>query len=117
MFGMGMTEILLILAIALIFIGPKKLPDIAKSLGRAMGEFKKAANELKQTINTDMPDRNDLKPIDLYSPRKSNSQPVSESKTVTEPPSTPAEQQAKSDNTDVIDVTEVKEDKKADNND
>ncbi len=55
MFGMGMPEILLILAIALIVIGPKKLPDIAKSLGRAMGEFKKATNDLKSTINLDDP--------------------------------------------------------------
>ncbi len=55
MFGMGMPEILLILAIALIVIGPKKLPDIAKALGRAMGEFKKATNDLKSSINIDDP--------------------------------------------------------------
>lgn len=55
MFGMGMPEILLILAIALIVIGPKKLPDIAKALGRAMGEFKKATNDLKSTISIDDP--------------------------------------------------------------
>jgi len=53
MFGMGMPEIILILAIALIVIGPKKLPDLAKSLGRALGEFKKATREFKQTIEID----------------------------------------------------------------
>lgn len=53
MFGMGMPEILLILAIALMVIGPKKLPEIAKALGRAMGEFKRATNELKESINID----------------------------------------------------------------
>ena len=50
MFGIGMPEMILILAIALIVIGPKKLPDLAKSLGRAMREFKKATNEFKETM-------------------------------------------------------------------
>jgi TatA/E family protein of Tat protein translocase len=53
MFGIGMPEMLLILAIALIVIGPKKLPDLAKSLGRAMREFKKATNEFKETMQID----------------------------------------------------------------
>lgn len=53
MFGIGMPEMLLILAIALIVIGPKKLPDLAKSLGKALGEFKKATNELKDSIQID----------------------------------------------------------------
>jgi sec-independent protein translocase protein TatB len=50
MFGIGMPELLIILAVALIVLGPKKLPEIAKSLGKAMGEFKRATNDLKQTI-------------------------------------------------------------------
>lgn len=50
MFGIGMPEMLLILAIALIVIGPKKLPDLAKSLGRALGEFKRATSDLKDSI-------------------------------------------------------------------
>ncbi len=50
MFGIGMPEMLVILALALIIIGPKKLPDLAKSLGRAMREFKRATNEFKETI-------------------------------------------------------------------
>ena len=53
MFGIGMPEMLLILAVALIVIGPKKLPDLAKSLGKAMGEFKKATSEIKQSIGAD----------------------------------------------------------------
>ena len=50
MFGIGMPEMLVILALALIIIGPKKLPDLAKSLGRAMREFKRATSEFKETI-------------------------------------------------------------------
>ncbi len=53
MFGIGMPELLLILAVALIVIGPKKLPDLAKSLGKALGEFKRATNDLKQSIEKD----------------------------------------------------------------
>jgi len=53
MFGMGMPEILLILGIALIVIGPKKLPDLAKSLGRALGEFKSATSDLKESMQID----------------------------------------------------------------
>jgi len=51
MFGLGMPEILLILAIALIVIGPQKLPEVAKTLGRAMGEFKRSAQDLKNSID------------------------------------------------------------------
>jgi Tat protein translocase TatB subunit len=53
MFGLGMPEIFLILAIALIVIGPKKLPDLAKTLGRAMGEFKRSAQDFKKSIDID----------------------------------------------------------------
>jgi TatA/E family protein of Tat protein translocase len=53
MFGIGMPEMILILAVALIVFGPKKLPDLAKSLGRALGEFKKATNEFKESISMD----------------------------------------------------------------
>lgn len=59
MFGIGMPEMILILAIALIVIGPKKLPDLAKSLGRAMREFKKATSEFKETMDLD----SDLKEV------------------------------------------------------
>ena len=51
MFGLGMPEILLILAIALIVIGPQKLPEVAKMLGKAMGEFKRSAQDLKDSID------------------------------------------------------------------
>jgi Tat protein translocase TatB subunit len=53
MFGIGMPEMILILAVALIVIGPKKLPDLAKSMGRALGEFRKAATDFKESMEID----------------------------------------------------------------
>ena len=53
MFGIGMPEMLMILAVALIIFGPKKLPELAKSLGRALGEFRRATSDLKQSIETE----------------------------------------------------------------
>jgi len=54
MFGIGMPELLIIFVIALIFIGPKKLPDLARALGKGMAEFRKATSEIKS--NLDMED-------------------------------------------------------------
>lgn len=51
MFGMGMPEILMILAIALVVIGPRKLPDLGRSLGRALREFRKATSEFKSSLD------------------------------------------------------------------
>jgi len=53
MFGIGMPEMILIMAIALIVIGPKKLPDLAKSLGKTFREFKKATSDLKESFQVD----------------------------------------------------------------
>ncbi len=59
MFGIGTTELLVILAVALIVIGPKKLPDIARTLGKAMGEFRRVSTDVQRTINTEI-ERDDL---------------------------------------------------------
>lgn len=53
MFGIGMPELILIAVVALIVLGPQKLPDLAKSLGRAVREFRKATSELKETLSVD----------------------------------------------------------------
>ncbi len=50
MFGVGIPEIIVILAIALIVIGPDKLPDLAKTLGKALSEFKKVIDGVKESI-------------------------------------------------------------------
>ncbi|SHJ34588.1 sec-independent protein translocase protein TatB [Malonomonas rubra DSM 5091] len=54
MFGIGMTEMLLIGALALIVLGPKKLPDLARSLGKGFAEFKRATNEFKNTMEVEI---------------------------------------------------------------
>jgi TatA/E family protein of Tat protein translocase len=53
MFGIGMPELIVILVIALIVIGPKKLPDLARALGRGMAEFRKATQEIKDSLELD----------------------------------------------------------------
>lgn len=50
MFGIGSTEILVILLVALIVLGPSKLPDVAKSIGKALGEFRRVTTDVKRTI-------------------------------------------------------------------
>lgn len=53
MFGIGFEELLLILAIALIVVGPSKIPDVARALGRGYAEFKRAMDDLKGTLEQD----------------------------------------------------------------
>ena len=60
MFGIGFPELLLLMAVALIVLGPKRLPDLARALGRGLSEFKRATDDLKQTFNEET-HANDLK--------------------------------------------------------
>jgi sec-independent protein translocase protein TatB len=72
MFGIGTPELILILVVALIIIGPKKLPDIAKALGRAFGEFRRATDDLKE--NFDLSSMNQWTPPDTSPPPHQTSQ-------------------------------------------
>jgi TatA/E family protein of Tat protein translocase len=50
MFGIGAPELLIILVVALLVLGPRRLPEIARSLGRGMAEFRRASNEFTRTL-------------------------------------------------------------------
>lgn len=56
MFGLGLPEIIVIFVIALVVFGPKKLPDLGKSIGRAMAEFKKASEDFQESVRSEMKD-------------------------------------------------------------
>ena len=63
MFGIGVQELIIIAIIALIIVGPKKLPDLAKTLGKGFSEFKKATegvtDDLKEALKEDDKTKND----------------------------------------------------------
>jgi len=81
MFGsIGMPELIIILVIALIIFGPRKLPELGRSLGRSIGEFRRASNELRNTLDDEI--RQEQKsttpaapaaPVDNAVPRDTNS--------------------------------------------
>ena len=50
MFGIGAPELLIILVVALLVLGPRRLPEMARSLGRGMAEFRRASNEFTRTL-------------------------------------------------------------------
>ena len=51
MFGIGSTELLIILALAIILLGPKKIPEIARAIGKLTASARRAADDLKDQIN------------------------------------------------------------------
>ena len=51
---LGVPELVIILVVALIFFGPRKLPELGRSIGRSLNEFKRASNELKSTLDEEI---------------------------------------------------------------
>jgi Tat protein translocase TatB subunit len=51
---LGFQELILIFVVALIFFGPRKLPELGRSLGKSMAEFKRASNELRSTLDEEI---------------------------------------------------------------
>jgi len=51
MFGIGVPELLVIMVVALIVLGPKRLPEVAKALGKALAEFRRATSDLSEELN------------------------------------------------------------------
>jgi TatA/E family protein of Tat protein translocase len=107
MFGIGMPEMILILAVALIVIGPKKLPDLAKSLGKAINEFRRATSDIKDSLyigdDIDVLKTN-AQEINKQSdsPAKGNTKPTPEKPGI-EPESMPRGESAGQDKGSVID--------------
>ena len=75
--SIGMPELIIIFVIALIIFGPRKLPELGRSLGKSLAEFKRASNELRSTLEEEI--------------RLEEQKPKVEASKTPEPPVTPAE--------------------------
>src|SRR3990167_5319074 len=68
MFDIGFQELLLIMVIALLVFGPKKLPELGRAIGRATREFRRASDEFRSTIETNLMGEEQRPPAEVYSP-------------------------------------------------
>ena len=86
MFGpIGVWEMVIILVIALIVFGPRKLPELGRSLGKSLGEFKRASNELRNTLDEEIRIEDRRAPQAAASKTGPAAAPPGEAQTATEP--------------------------------
>jgi TatA/E family protein of Tat protein translocase len=79
MFGtLGMPELLFILVLALLVFGPKRLPQVGKTLGKGLREFRRATNELKRTVDTEIAavDAEPIRPTPATAPPRVTALPI-----------------------------------------
>ena len=111
MFGIGLPELIVIMVIALVVIGPSKLPDLARALGKGLAEFKKASQEIKDSFNLDeelSSIKNDT--IDTINDFKDSIEDTNEEE---DEDTEPAEEEVTSeDDTDDTEVAEAEKEKK-----
>ena len=87
MFNIGMPELLVILALALVVIGPRKLPELARSLGKGLAEFKRATRELQEPLDPPTPSSKKgtpAKPFEEGPDEDATTAPISEEKIAAE---------------------------------
>jgi Tat protein translocase TatB subunit len=77
MFGIGMTELLVIFVLALLVIGPKRLPEMARSLGRGLAEFRRASSDIRREF-LDVSEQARIDPLESASKREEGSDTGSE---------------------------------------
>ena len=78
MFGIGFTELLVILVIALLVFGPKRLPELARSLGRGLAEFRRASSDLRHEIMDATSDETRIQPPAPAAPAAPAAKPAPE---------------------------------------
>ena len=92
MFGIGLPELVIILIVALLVVGPSKLPEVARSVGKALGQFRRMADDVKDTLEREM-DREDEKKEEPKGGEKTPEEPKSPSGETVE--GTPATEERK----------------------